>query len=324
MLQFTLDLARFTLVTSLIALAGVGVTACVRTPFDATTRLLMGPAFGQALWAIALGSGVAMGLPVSAFAHWLWGGTLLLAVAGGWQLRTSARAPEGGEVSQRSPLIHACVWLLPVLVMGPYFWHRLAEYPGSGLPDGWAYAAYGQYLWDFANGTEGGLAPLYQYASTLSSTRTIASAQLGVLALLNQPGDAQAGFGLLQAAGLAAYGSAVTMAFLLTALHTAPLPREFLGFRAERANFFAIAPDRQWLGFVQYVTEHVCNSWPKRPFDGPQIKLGDATDPNRIQNDTWPSFPIRYATRRDRSAATLAPKPAQAAQPQKSTGAPAF
>lgn len=208
MLQFTLDLARFTLVTSLIALAGVGVTACVRTPFDATTRLLMGPAFGQALWAIALGSGVAMGLPVSAFAHWLWGGTLLLAVAGGWQLRTSARAPEGGEVSQRSPLIHACVWLLPVLVMGPYFWHRLAEYPGSGLPDGWAYAAYGQYLWDFANGTEGGLAPLYQYASTLSSTRTIASAQLGVTALLNQPGDAQAGFGLLQAAGLAAYGSA--------------------------------------------------------------------------------------------------------------------
>ncbi|MEQ1907655.1 MAG: hypothetical protein ABMA15_02480 [Vicinamibacterales bacterium] len=206
--QLTLDLARFSLVTGLIALAGVGVTACLRTPLDRATRLLMGPAFGQALWAIALGSGVAMGMPVGTFAHGLWGATVLLAVVGGWQLRASANAPARSEVSRPAPLLHACVWLLPVLVMGPYFWHRLAEYPGSGLPDGWAYAAYGQYLWDFANGTEGGLAPLYQYASTLSSTRTIASAQLGVLALLNQPGDAQTGFGLLQAVGLASYAAA--------------------------------------------------------------------------------------------------------------------
>jgi hypothetical protein len=48
----------------------------------------------------------------------------------------------------------------------------------------------------------------------------------------------------------------LTAAILLTALHTAPLPREFWGFRAERNNLFdAVAPDRQWLGFVQYVTE---------------------------------------------------------------------
>ena len=47
-----------------------------------------------------------------------------------------------------------------------------------------------------------------------------------------------------------------TAAILLTALHTAPLPREFWGFRPERNNLFdAAAPDRQWLGFVQYVTE---------------------------------------------------------------------
>src|SRR5579863_3812122 len=54
------------------------------------------------------------------------------------------------------------------------------------------------------------------------------------------------GFGL--AAGY------ITMAFLLTAMHTAPLPREFLGFTPERDNFFrTLAPDRDWLGFVQYV-----------------------------------------------------------------------
>ena len=122
----------------------------------------------------------------------------------------------------------------------------------------------------------------------------------------------------------------VTMAFLLTALHTAALPREFMGFRAERANFFATAPDRQWLGFVQYVTERVCVSSPARPFDGPQIKLGDATDPNRNKTnnwppeDIWPSFPIRYATRRERGSAPPAPQPVRPAQPQQPSAAPGF
>ena len=37
----------------------------------------------------------------------------------------------------------------------------------------------------------------------------------------------------------------VTVAFLLTALHTAPLPREFLGFSGEKKNFFGIGADRQ-------------------------------------------------------------------------------
>lgn len=56
------------------------------------------------------------------------------------------------------------------------------------------------------------------------------------------------GFGLLT--------GYTTAAILLTALHTAPLPREFLGFTPERNNLFnVVAPDRQWLGFVQYVTE---------------------------------------------------------------------
>jgi len=47
----------------------------------------------------------------------------------------------------------------------------------------------------------------------------------------------------------------ITMAFLLTALHTAPLPRDFIGFKPERRNFLEMAaPDPQWLGFVQFVT----------------------------------------------------------------------
>lgn len=102
----------------------------------------------------------------------------------------------------------------------------------------------------------------------------------------------------------------LTMAILLTALHTAPLPREFLGFKPERNNFFNFAPDRQWLGFTQYVSEKPLRKvifkdkfgsedvLVSHAFDGRYEKVGDPTKP--FPNKIWPSFTIRYATRRDR------------------------
>lgn len=89
----------------------------------------------------------------------------------------------------------------------------------------------------------------------------------------------------------------VTCGFLLTALHTAPLPREFAGFTPERANFFSMAPDRQWLGFTQYVSEQSFRRGGNYIFDGPVEKVGDYAE-----NDVWSSFPIRYATRREQLA----------------------
>lgn len=115
----------------------------------------------------------------------------------------------------------------------------------------------------------------------------------------------------------------ITMAFLLTALHTAALDREFIGFKAERANFFGLSPDRQWLGFTQWATERVFCKSPARIFDGPVIVLGE---PGAVPNNVWPSFPIRYATRRERGAgAPVATKqaPAQTVAPPKA-GGPAF
>lgn len=100
----------------------------------------------------------------------------------------------------------------------------------------------------------------------------------------------------------------VTMAFLLTALHTAPLPREFLGFRPERANLFNVAaPDRQWLAFTQYVSEKSLARYDlgvqvsglmttPHSFDGRFEVVGDPASP--YANSIWSSFPIRYATRR--------------------------
>lgn len=70
--------------------------------------------------------------------------------------------------------------------------------------------------------------------------------------------------------GFAFLTAYVTAGILLTALHTAPLPRGFWGFSPERTHvlFDAFAPDREWMGFAQYVTE--------RPFARRQ-KIQDPT-----------------------------------------------
>jgi colicin V production protein len=129
----------------------------------------------------------------------------------------------------------------------------------------------------------------------------------------------------LDQVGKWAFGAAtgyLTMAILLTALHTAPFPREFLGFKPERNNFFGMAPDRQWLGFVQYVTEKPfariigqdpdTKQFVTHAFDGKYERLGDKSAP--YPNTIWPSFPIRYAMRREQlesnPAAGGAPLPA--------------
>ena len=204
-----LDVARYALLTALIAAGGIGVLTCLRVPFDRSTRNLMGPVFGQSLWAILIGGGVSLGFPVERFAVSVCGVTAVLACIGIWQLRG---VPSDRSTSSATSLVPAVVAISPVLVLSPYFRHGLAEYPGSGLPDGWSYVAYGQYLWQFSRGAEGGLAPLYQFASTLSSTRNVASGQLGVLALLRNAGEVQAGFGLLQAGALVTF-AATTAAF---------------------------------------------------------------------------------------------------------------
>jgi uncharacterized membrane protein YgcG len=104
----------------------------------------------------------------------------------------------------------------------------------------------------------------------------------------------------------------VTMAIILTAWHTAPFPSGFLGFRAERKNLLeAVAPDRQWLAFNQYLSEHALRRGPEHVFDGPVYQLGSSVEP--YANSVWPSFPIRYATRRTQwfgRGAAPAPKPA--------------
>ncbi|MBL8850087.1 MAG: CvpA family protein, partial [Planctomycetaceae bacterium] len=88
----------------------------------------------------------------------------------------------------------------------------------------------------------------------------------------------------------------VVVAVLMTSLHTAPLPRSFLGFNPGPASktFFGIGPDIQWLALNQYVSERGLRG------SGPVF---DAVTFERIPGQqqtvtTFSSFPIRYAMRR--------------------------
>ncbi|MCA8983895.1 MAG: CvpA family protein [Planctomycetaceae bacterium] len=123
--------------------------------------------------------------------------------------------------------------------------------------------------------------------------------------------------------GAAALTGYVAMAIVLTSLHTANLPRTFLGFEPERDNFLGMtAPDRQWLGFVQYFTENAYGHGPKGAvFDGTTTTLADG------QQVLLPSFAIRYGSRREQfgtagSAAPLDNAPAPVVVPSAPVAGP--
>jgi len=84
------------------------------------------------------------------------------------------------------------------------------------------------------------------------------------------------------------------VAILLTSLHLAPLSREFAGFTPERGNFLNTAPDRMWLGFMQYLSEKSFASGTGQIFD-----YADETMAGTPPGWQFASFPIRYAHRRE-------------------------
>lgn len=101
----------------------------------------------------------------------------------------------------------------------------------------------------------------------------------------------------------------ITMAILLTALHTAPMPRKFLGFSPERKNFLGMtAPDVQWLGFTQHVTSSVFGRRFSMVNENGQREVGyrcfDGMRhlfPGKTESDYLPTFIMRYATWRQRT-----------------------
>lgn len=104
-----------------------------------------------------------------------------------------------------------------------------------------------------------------------------------------------------------------TAAIVLTALHTAPLSRDFMGFKPNGNNFFGIggvemAPDRLWIAFTQYVSENIFTTG--NVFDRSEFPRYRGKQP-----EVWSSFPIKYADRRQRYASGGAVSSSGAAAP---------
>lgn len=124
--------------------------------------------------------------------------------------------------------------------------------------------------------------------------------------------------------GFAVLTGYVVMAVICTSLHVAPLQREYLGFTAERRNFFGLGPDRQFLALTQYASE---KSLRKTQRDGSPAIFDGVTFPSipgdASTNQIWSSFPIRYAARRERFASGAASAVAPQAEPVEAPGGPA-
>jgi hypothetical protein len=206
-------------------LAGMGVLRLLRVHLPAHHLFALAPLVAGAVWALFLGIGVTLRIPVQALAYPLWAITGLLGllglIAARWVLavRSPASAPVepgAGRITWRRAVLghpFASVWLLvlcmvlPVVALLPHFTGGLADYPGSSMPDGWAYTAYGQYLWQYPRGAEGNLALLYQYGAGLSETRYTGSAFLGFLSPFYAAGDIQQARSLLLSWSLFAFAS---------------------------------------------------------------------------------------------------------------------
>lgn len=196
-----IGLLSYLFVCVLLVLAGVGLIRLLRVSLPADVSWLLGAGVAHALVAMILGISVVAQVPLKRVASvpWLLLVALAIYAAADWRR-------QGGAIREARPLLVIALLAAPI-VMLPYFVLGLADYPGSGLLDGWSYAAFGQYLWEYPRDTEGGLAPLYQYAVHLGHTRFIASGELGWLSVLSAAGDTQSANGLLRAVSIFGFAS---------------------------------------------------------------------------------------------------------------------
>lgn len=161
-----------TLLFAVIALSGLGIGRVLGLGSH-PLRLLLAPSVLVAVLALMLVSCVMMGIPLRHAAPYVWAVVGASALYGAWHWGTS-----WAESGQRRVVLAAVV--ASALVLGGFLQHGLFTYLGSPNQDGFTYVAFGEYLRQFPRGTEGGLAPLYQYGSHLSATRYVAAASLAV------------------------------------------------------------------------------------------------------------------------------------------------
>ena len=181
-------------------LCGLGILRVCGVKIDFGRLIYLAPLLTLSMWTFFLNWGILLGYRVQDI--WIigWAVTGILGVLGSWSLVKSAPKLELGYV--------AVVFLMPVAILFPYFWNGIFTYMGSPALDGWSGAAFAAYVWEYPNGTEGGLAPLYQYSAHLANVRFTACLMSAFLSpLLGFPGDPRAAMGILLALTLFVYSS---------------------------------------------------------------------------------------------------------------------
>lgn len=207
---------------SIAILTGIGILKLLRIPLSISVSIYLSPIVTMSFWTLFLGWGVLFRYPIKNSWQLGWSLTLLFAAYGFYSItrfiHQQLQMEKIDKKSLRSFLfIILLILLLPIITMKPYFSHGLVNYGGSDAPDGWSYIAIGQYLWEYVRGTQGGLAPLHQFATGFLHERFIASALLSFWSpILGSAGDAQTTANLLRAWGL--FSLASSCAFFAASL----------------------------------------------------------------------------------------------------------
>ncbi len=150
------------LLLAVLTLSGIGFGRALGLG-NHPLRLMLAPPVLVAVLALMLVLCVMMGVPLHHVAPYIWAALGASAFYGA--LSSRALLADG---TWRPIVLTA--FGVSALVLGGFEWHGLSTYLGSPNQDGFTYVAFGEYLRQFPRGTEGGLAPLYQYGSHLSAS----------------------------------------------------------------------------------------------------------------------------------------------------------
>jgi hypothetical protein len=168
--------------------SGLGILSLLKLNTDTKKILFLSPFIAQIPIVLLLNISVELGIPVGSSYPFIWAVFIAFGVYGYIQ--------NGKQGIFKNKWLIAGWMILPLLILAGPYWFGSATKFGDILPDGWNYISFGQYLWKYPIGTEGGLSPLYQYASTLSQLRFTSSAFLALFSAFFQHHDASADSGV--------------------------------------------------------------------------------------------------------------------------------
>lgn len=202
-----------TLVSALMALligavavcAGSGILHLCRVGKGAD-RLLLAPAIFLAAWSLLLVVPVLAGIPLGEVTLLFW---IVILAASAFGIRSLAQDP-----SWRNDFpVWVAIAFATLLILAGFLTNGLFDYLGSPNQDGMTYVALADYIREYARGTEGGLAPSYQFASHLSASRFVGCAMLATMIPPGVSGfDTQMAVGPLFVLGIVAFAGATAYA----------------------------------------------------------------------------------------------------------------